>query len=309
MPQENDSHKADPEAVLGFLRSTRPFNELDDQTLERISKRMGLDFFDRETLVLEQNVSELTHLFLIFRGAVRISLTDADNQSILQDVRGEGSHFGALSIIRSVKSLFNVQAIEDTFCYLLDKEIFLDLLKKSPSFAGHLWEKFSSDVMDSAYEELRSQKLQPKAEQALSLFTSRVRDIVKRPLEVVSASDTIQTVASLMTEKGVGSILVRDSSDDIVGIITDNDLRTKVVSRGVSPQCPVSDAMTCPVKSIPADTLCFDALITMMNLETHHLAIVEGTTTVGVVSAHDIMVDQGISPLSLYREITPTSAS
>lgn len=303
MPQGNDSHKADPEAVLGFLRSTRPFNELDDQTLERISKRMGLDFFDRETLVLEQNVSELTHLFLIFRGAVRISLTDAADQSILQDVRGEGSHFGALSIIRGVKSLFNVEAIEDTFCYLLDKEIFLDLLKKSPSFAGHLWEKFSSDVMDSAYEELRSQKLQPKAEQALSLFTSRVRDIVKRPLEVVSASDTIQTAASLMTEKGVGSILVRDSSDDIVGIITDNDLRTKVVSRGVSPQCPVSDAMTCPVKSIPADTLCFDALITMMNLETHHLAIVDGTTTVGVVSAHDIMVDQGISPLSLYREI------
>ena len=92
---------------------------------------------------------------------------------------------------------------------------------RKPFFAGHLWEKFSSDVMDSAYEELRSQKLQPKAEQALSLFTSRVRDIVKRPLEVVSASDTIQTAASLMTEKGVGSILVPGAPpDDIVGIIT-----------------------------------------------------------------------------------------
>ena len=37
----------------------------------------------------------------------------------------------ALSILRGVKSLFNVEAIEDTFCYLLDKEIFLDLLKKA----------------------------------------------------------------------------------------------------------------------------------------------------------------------------------
>ena len=63
--------------------------------------------------------------------------------------------------------------------------------------------------------------------------------------------------------------------------------------------------MTCPVKSIPADTLCFDALITMMNLETHHLAIVDGTTTVGVVSAHDIMVDQGISPCHCTGKLWP----
>ncbi len=157
--------------------------------------------------------------------------------------------------------------------------------------------------MDSAYEELRSKKLEPKAEQAFSLFTSKVRDLLKRPLEVVSASDTIQLAASRMTEKGVGSILVRDDSNDIVGIITDNDLRTKVVSRGVSSQSPVSDVMAFPVKSIPADTLCFDALITMMNIETHHLAITEGKTIMGVVSAHDIMVDQGVSPISLYREI------
>lgn len=303
MPDKNDSHKADPEAVLDFLRKTRPFNELGDKTLERISKRMALDFFVRDTIVLRQNESELTHLFLIMRGAVRISLTDVDAQSILQDIRGEGSHFGALSIIRGVKSLFNVEAIEDTFCYLLEKEIFLDLLKRNPSFAGHLWEKFSSHIMDSAYEELRSQKLDQKAEQALSLFTSRVRDIVKRPLEVVSASDTIQLAAALMSDKGVGSILVRDPSDSIVGIVTDNDLRTKVVSRGVSPQCPVSDVMTSPVKSISADTLCFDTLITMMNLETHHLAIEDENSIIGVVSAHDIMVEQGISPISLYREI------
>jgi CBS domain-containing protein len=303
MPPENDSHKADPEAVLDFLKSTRPFNELEDQTLERISKRMGLDFFDRNTLILEQHVSELTHLFLIFRGAVQITLTNSEQKTILQDVRGEGSHFGALSIIRDVKSLFNVEAIEDTFCYLLEKHIFLDLLKNSPSFAGQLWEKFSSNVMDSAYEELRSKRLEPKAEQGFSLFTSKVRDLLKRPLEVVSASDTIQLAASRMTEKGVGSILVRDDSNDVVGIITDNDLRTKVVSMGVSSQSPVSDVMAFPVKSIPADTLCFDALITMMNIETHHLAITEGNTIMGVVSAHDIMVDQGVSPISLYREI------
>ncbi len=303
MPQKDDSHKADPEAVREFLKSVTPFNELEDQVLERISKRMELDFFEKGSLILEQNVSQLAHLFLIFRGAVRINLIDSDNKSILQDVRGEGSQFGALSIIRGVKSLFSVEAIEDTFCYLLEKDIFLDLLKRNSSFAGHLWEKFSSDVMDSAYEELRSNKLEPRSEEGLRLFSSTVKDIIKRPLEVISASDTIQSAAHLMSERGVGSVLVRDHKDEIVGIITDNDLRTKVVSKGLSSQAPASDAMSAPIKSIPSDTLCFDALITMMNFETHHLVIREGNEIIGVVSTHDIMVDQGISPISLYREI------
>ena len=101
----------------------------------------------------------------------------------------------------------------------------------------------------------------------------------------------------------MGLYLVRDHKDEIVGIITDNDLRTKVVSKGLSSQAPASDAMSAPIKSIPSDTLCFDALITMMNFETHHLVIREGNEIIGVVSTHDIMVDQGMSPISLYREI------
>lgn len=303
MPQKKDSHKADPEAVLEFLRSIRPFGDLEENVLERISRRVSVDFFEKDTVILEQNVSQLPYLFLIFRGAVKISLVDSEDKSILQDVRGEGSQFGALSIIRGVKSLFTVEAIEDTFCYLLEKEIFLDLLKRIPTFAGNLWEKFSSDVMDSAYEELRSQKLHPKSEERLRLFSSKVGDIIKRPLETVSASDTIQRAASRMTEMGVGSVLVMDEKGDLVGIITDNDLRTRVVSKGLSTQAPASEAMSSPVKSIHKDTLCFDALLTMMNIETHHLAVTDGSRVVGVVSSHDIMVDQGVSPISLYREI------
>ncbi len=73
---------------------------------------MSVDFFEKDTIILEQNVSQLSHLFLIFRGAIKINLIDSENKSILQDVRGEGSQFGALSIIRGVKSLFTVEAIE-----------------------------------------------------------------------------------------------------------------------------------------------------------------------------------------------------
>ncbi|MCL5124209.1 MAG: hypothetical protein M1511_06890, partial [Deltaproteobacteria bacterium] len=78
MPQKKDSHKADPEAVLEFLRSIRPFGDLEENVLERISRRVSVDFFEKDTVILEQNVSQLPYLFLIFRGAVKISLVASE---------------------------------------------------------------------------------------------------------------------------------------------------------------------------------------------------------------------------------------
>jgi CBS domain-containing protein len=41
----------------------------------------------------------------------------------------------------------------------------------------------------------------------------------------------------------------------------------------------------------------------MMNEQVHHLAVERGNEIIGVVTAHDIMVHQGTSPLYLFREI------
>jgi len=298
-----DVHAADLDAVLAFLRKTLPFNELDEQALELVAKNCTIDFFPKSSLVLQQDVSEVNHLYLISRGGVKAFLKDADDQVTLKDFRGEGSYFGALGLIRGSKSNLNVETVEDTFCYLLPKDTFLELVRNNPGVARYYLQKLSEDVVCHVYAELRDRKVRARPQVAFYLFNVEVADIVRRAMAVISGNETVQNAARMMSDLKIGSLLIQDPAGEIVGIVTDKDLRGKVVAMGLDYLTEVARIMTSPVRTISAHAVCFDALLQMMNQQVHHLAVKRGNEIVGVVTAHDIMVHQGSSPLYLFREI------
>lgn len=303
MVQDNDVHIADPAAVLEFLQKTMPFKELDGALQEELATKFILDFFPKGSLIFQQDVTVVKHLHLIFRGGVKVYLADPDGAVTLKDFRGEGDYFGALGIIRESKANFNVETIEDTFCFLLSKDAFLELVRNNSRVAQYYLKKFSEDVVSTAYSELRSSKIGAKPQDAFHLFSVEVEDVIKRSLATISLDQTIQEAAAKMSDLKIGSLMVRDQSDLIVGIITDKDLRSKVVANGMAYSTPVAEIMASPVHTISAHSVCFDALIQMMNRQVHHLAVEKLGEIVGVVTAHDIMVHQGTSPLYLFREI------
>ncbi len=280
MVQTNDVHAADPSAVLAFLKSTRPFSELEENVLADLCEKFIIDFYPKGTLIFQQDTSEVPHLHLISRGGVKVYLTDADNVVTLKDFRGEGSYFGALAIIRDSRSNLNVETVEDTFCYLLHRDIFLELIQTYPRFAHYYLKRFSEEVVTVAYSELRSQKVRPRAQDGLYLFTTQVGEVVKRRLEVISGSEPIQVAAARMSELRIGSLLIQDQAGEIVGITTDNDLRTKVVAKGLSYHTPVAEIMSSPVQRIRDNAVCFDALLQMMNQHVHHLAVESSQNTI-----------------------------
>jgi CBS domain-containing protein len=299
-----EAKQADREAALEFLRSQLPFRELDPSTIGALAEEFRMDFFPKDTLVLEQGTSEVEYLYLIRRGGVKVFLTDAAGAVTLKDFRGEGGHFGALSIIAGSKANLSVATVEDTFCFLLDKDLFLTLVQSNPRVSQFYMKRFSEDLVNRAYAELRSRKRSTSSQQdAFYLFSVKVSDVLKRPAEIVPGGETIKNAAALMTRLGIGSLLVRDQSGGIPGVITDKDLRAKVVAMGLDYSTPVAAIMSSPVHRIPAQAVCFDALLQMMNEQVHHLAVERNNEIVGVITAHDIMVNQGVSPLYLFREI------
>ncbi len=303
MNQTTEIHAADPIAAVQFLRNVEPFNELGNIILRKLAGKMTIDFFPKDTKILEQDVTTVDHLYFIQRGGVRIESMDPVDGPTLKDLREEGHYFGAISIISGGKAVHNVTAIEDTFCYLLDRDLFMELIREKPDFAARLWERLSRDVVGEVYEQIRSQKLQRRPEDSLRLFNSPIKEVIRRTMESIPMDSSIQTAAASMADKKIGSLLVTDPSGKVTGIITDNDLRNKVVAKGMDVTGPVGSIMSSPVKSISENEICFDALVEMMHSQTHHLAVKGADGIYGVISAHDIMVDQGDSPISLYREI------
>jgi len=114
---------------------------------------------------------------------------------------------------------------------------------------------------------------------------------------------SVQQISQLMSEKRIGSILLTDERDEIVGIVTDKDIRSKVVARGLDYHTKASEIMAAPVQTIPGHAVCFDALLAMIKNQIHHLAIEEDGKISKMLTTHDIMVAQGSSPYFLFREI------
>jgi CBS domain-containing protein len=111
----------------------------------------------------------------------------------------------------------------------------------------------------------------------LYLFNINAGDLAK-PVQKMPYSATIQEVAKKMAIMGIGSMLLHEpsDSDDIVGIITDTDFRTKVVATGMSFSKPAKDIMSLPVSTVPAEEICFDVLVKMMSRGIRHLAVSKG---------------------------------
>lgn len=297
-------HAVAPEIVLEFLAQTLPFNELDANTLRNLAASCIIDFFPKGTVIFRQDQTLVQHFYLIQKGGVKIYLKAEDGTVTLKDFCGEGEYFGALSILQGNNMANrNVETVEDTFCFLFPKEAFLSLIESSPKVTHYFLRSLSEKLVKTAYAQLRQHKIAPRNESALFLFSTQIGDIIKGAPKTIAATDTVQMAASRMAELGIGSLLVHNQERKIIGIITDRDLRTRVVAAGLDYQSPVSRIMATPLKTIPSHHVCFDAMLQMMRLSIHHLAVEQQGTIIGVITTHDIMLLQGTSPLYLFREI------
>lgn len=293
-----------PEMVQDFLRNTLPFKDLSEEMLRKLSRQCVIDFFPKGTMVFQQDVTEVTHLYIIQKGGIRTFLNNEEGEVTLKDYRGEGECFGALSLIQNTKANLNVETVEDTFCFLFSKEVFDELLASAPQATSFFLHSLSEKLVKTVYAELRQHKVSSRSESALYLFTTQVGEIKTTP-NTIASSQTVQKAAQEMATYHIGSLLVKEN-DEIIGIVTDKDLRTKVVASRLDYDTPVRDIMASPVQTISSQAVCFDALLTMMTKRIHHLAVESRGKINGIVTTHDIMVLQGTSPIYLFREILST---
>jgi CBS domain-containing protein len=142
------------------------------------------------------------------------------------------------------------------------------------------------------------------ADAGASLFTHRIRDLIARPALTCAPAATVRDAADQMAHARAGSIVVVDQDGAAVGIVTDRDLRTRVVAMGRNPETtPTADVMSSPVVDVDPQRFAFDALLEMTRRNIHHLVATEAGRVVGVVSSHDLSMLGTTHPVLLAREI------
>jgi CBS domain-containing protein len=137
----------------------------------------------------------------------------------------------------------------------------------------------------------------------LALFVRRVRDLVKGAAVTCPAAARVAEAARLMSERSVGSVIVTGSGGEPAGIVTDRDLRSRVLATGLDPSTPLARIMSSPLVSVDGEASAFDALLEMTRRSIHHLAVLVGGRLIGVVSGHDLLGLQAAHPVATARRI------
>jgi len=140
-------------------------------------------------------------------------------------------------------------------------------------------------------------------------FFLQVKDHCHRGLITCHIEDKIIDATIIMRDRSISSIIVCDDRGEPVGIMTDRDLRSKVVAARVDPTTSVvREVMTAPVISVNEEDTLFEVLYQMSRHRIHRLGVVDAQNRlVGIINESDIIRLQNRSPQKLLRSIDEAS--
>ena len=282
------SATAAPE-VIRFLQEHPPFDELAADEVERVAAAAEPEFHRAGSTIFSQGAEPAEHLRIVRDGAVEIVF---DGRVL--DLLGEGEMFGQASMLSGLPTGFEARAGEDAVCYRIPAVVAREPLSR-PAGLRFL----ARSLLDLRYEGGAAATTEPGVDPPLQPVGSLLRGT-----PVVCGPDAaIREVAELMTAAHATSAVVT-LGDGSVGILTDHDLRTRVVARGLTEDTPVSAAMSAPAYTCPPDRLGGDVLLDMLDRGFRHFPVVSATGTIlGVVEEIDLVAAQTRSSFYLRRRI------
>jgi CBS domain-containing protein len=275
--------------IAEFLAGRDPFSGLDEADLERLASRAEVEFFPAGSRILPQGECPQGRIRVVRRGAVE--LVDRGRPI---DLLGEGEMLGHPSVLSGEPTRYEARAEEDTLCYSLAAEDVVPLLGRPSSLrflARSLLARGGRAAGPGAGVPSPEVALQPAAA------------LVRRPPVICPPDTTLRAAARLMDAHEVSSVLV-DLGTGEFGIVTDRDLRSRVVGGPLSTDNAVSTAMSVPVFGVEAEQSGADVMLSMIDHDTRHVPVFSPTGEVlGVVVAIDLVAAETSSPFVLRRAI------
>lgn len=117
------------------------------------------------------------------------------------------------------------------------------------------------------------------------------------------AQNTIREAAGLLNDGGQGAIVVIDDKGYPSGLVTDSDLRRKVVLGDYRTDEAVAAIMSSPLIYVNDSATVFEALLSMMKYGIKHLGVFFNNAIRTMVTEKDLLLEGIYSPALLVREI------
>ena len=287
-----------------FLKQIPPFSSLNDIEIDDVSATMEWKDFSPGEVLIRQGVPGV-QFFLIRRGLVKAFLEEDGKETVLGFL-GEGECFGEISLLTLGPTTANVQTVEHTLCLVQNKENFLAMTRRYPSFYP-FFNQLLTQRLRSVYKELLSEN--PGIGQVEPyLYRKQVQDMISPSQPFCRGEHTIQEAAREIVEKGWSTIVVVDDQKKPKGVLGLQEVVRSVLVEGKNPQGRVDTIMEKEFYSIDKKSYFFDALHEMVKQKTNKLIVLDDEKVAGILTGFDLLRFRGREVLSLLRNIEDAPA-
>lgn len=249
-----------------------PFDSLAADELADVVAETQIEFYRAGAVILSEDGGPVTFLRVIHSGGV-----DIVHDGKLLDLLKAGDTFGHAAMLSGLPPGFEARAAEDTLCYRIPAAVARPLLERARN------RELRVGLADAARE--------------------AVARLIRAPTVRCPSTASIRDVAQRMTDAGASSAII-DAADGGFGIVTDRDMRSRIVARGLPLDSPVAMVMSTPVFSVTPDRPGGEVLFEMLERGIHHAPVInERGQLVGVVEDVDVFAVQQRSWFGVRRSI------
>ncbi|MEJ8802931.1 DUF294 nucleotidyltransferase-like domain-containing protein [Pontibacter sp. H249] len=303
------------ERVQEFLNKYPPFNLVKPEKLQQLAAHVRVLFLEPEQVLFSQEDEAHLYFYLVRQGSVRLEQQDTNGNTRLVDVCDEGDVFGARALIAKKSYSSTATAAEETLVYGVPIAQFEPILHENPEVALYFAAGFAAgaSVQHGRMQETNQARRGLKSQLGLPL-PLHLEDVLavdtSQSLVTCSPETSLRLAAQIMSDKDSSFMVVVDEQQKPLGILTDTDMRKRVVAGHVSIDDTVTAIMSKPVVSIKPNPHMAEALIAMIRHKIKHLCITSdgsiNTVVQGVLTEHDLLLAQGSNPAVLVQEIRQT---
>ncbi len=298
--------------VADFLKNFPPFNFLDQHDIEILSEQVSIIYKDKGAVIFTENEETHDCFYVVHKGA--IELRKNEHKDIL-DMCDEGDIFGLRPLIAHENYKMEAIAHEETILYAIPIAIFKPYAIKNHNVGSFLIDSFASNT-HNPFSKSHSGKFYGNTfdedgniEEIIDT-DNKILDLqpIKYSKKIITCSRaaTAKEIAKIMTKKNIGAMLVVEDMLPI-GIITDKDLRNKIVTGDYSINTTADVIMNSPVITYSKKMTITQAQMAMMKSNISHLCLTKdgtaNTKAVGILSKHDVMVALGNNPAVLIKAL------
>ncbi|WP_252970740.1 DUF294 nucleotidyltransferase-like domain-containing protein [Aliarcobacter cryaerophilus] len=196
-----------------FISNIHPFNNLNTFELDDLVEDLDIVYFKANSIVQTQD-SNPEFLYFVLKGLIQ----EINDDEVLS-VYSKGEIFDSVSLIKN-HSKNSFVAIEESICYALKKERFMQILSSNQQLENYFFQSIS--------DKLNNNILNEKNKDMANIMIAKVKDAKVHKAVVVDTNKTIYEAATIIKQEKIPTLLLKDEDGEMY-IVTDSDFRQKVI--------------------------------------------------------------------------------